>query len=128
MREFASAAERFLAVLKAGPEACPRFSRDALVLAAAYVDRLRTEGFTDSRSLCLWSGARLGECLLAAHGGSWTQVLDEWAIQLPEGCVLFPFASAADHLAHGADASILRYYDAVSAVLRADVEWDLSYL
>jgi hypothetical protein len=56
------------------------------------------------------------------------RLMDEWCVVLPDGCVLQPFASVEHQVELGEAASILRYFDRVTALLRADAEGDLRYL
>lgn len=124
-----ASALQLLAILPQEASPPPTFSRAALERAAAYLDRLCGAAEEPPRGwLALRAGALLGECLLAEHGGTWIEEGDDWVLRLPNGCILLPFDSAREHLERGSGSSILRYYDAVGSVLRADKEWDLTYL
>ena len=43
-------------------------------------------------------GAVLGECLVAAYGGEWRAERDAWAVHLPRGVAIYPFAAARQRI------------------------------
>ena len=124
-----SAAGRFIATCRHDSGIELRYDRESVAWAAAHLERLRASTDLSCLGFLLASvAAFLGESIIAAHGGTWIDVEGEAGVRLSNGCIALPFTSVEGQVDWGPAASILQYFDGITAVLKADAEWDLRYV
>jgi hypothetical protein len=103
-------AEKLAAVVAAngGPT---EYGEAMVVFVDAFVENARPVGDELLDQYTALVGAVLGESLIAAHGGGWSDASGAWSVRVGAEAV-YPFAAARRQLQGDADASILAVFRA----------------
>jgi hypothetical protein len=120
--DFRELADRVLAGLaETGAELA--YDRDSVAWIDAYIERNR-EHFSEEEANKVANnlGAFVGECLRAAHGGTWVhdEKSGEWGVDLGGNLgTAFPAAKIYKQLRNGPEDSVLSFFEVVGAIVAA---------
>ena len=120
--DFREMADRVIAALGAtGAEL--NYDHESVAWIDAYIERNR-EHFSveEANKVANNLGAFVGECLRAAHGGTWVrdEKSGEWGVNLGEGLgTAFPAAKIYKQLRNGPEDSVLSFFEVAGAIVQA---------
>jgi hypothetical protein len=120
--DFRELADGVIAALR-GVGADLSYDRDSVAWIDAYIERNR-EHFSEEEANKVANnlGAFVGECLRAAHGGTWVlhEQSGEWGVHLGGNLgTAFPAAKIYKQLRNGPEDSVLSFFEVVGAIVKA---------
>lgn len=92
------------------------YSAGSIKWLDSYIERIRTEPPTDDERQQLVSnlGSYLGEAIIAAYGGTWSQDEFGWHIRFDEKNRAYPFNKVAKQFLNGSEDSIFGFYSSIA--------------
>jgi hypothetical protein len=100
------------------------FDRSGVQWLNSFVQQQYDKGTSPSEELVSALGSYLGECIIACFGGQWGQVNGVWCVKFDDRNVAYPFAKVVKQLEHGAEDSVLGFFDATPLVFQFPVTND----
>lgn len=96
-----------------------RYDRTGVEWLDGFVTRQHEQGDPDKvEGLVNTLGSFLGECIVQAYGGQWSEDEFGWSVRFDEKNAVYPFAKTEKHLRNGPEDSVLSMFDTIPIVFK----------